>query len=583
MFLASLFLLPFFQGGYFHFEVFFFLAIQLAITTRWLRIRQIKVKIDRNTMKSPLVVGMVLLLCGALLSTIVAVDIGTHIFGLLRLAGHLCFLVNLCLYMDLHGKSVLRDVILSLVSGAVVMALITVVVMVIVPSDSQIADHFLQKSRIGGFFQYANTYAIYLLGCMLLLVNLRLDKRLSLLLILFLSATIVLTQSRSVLMIMAAAGLWLLLNRDYRYSLVGMVLGSGLGQVILIMQEDVLDPGRLTTLGQNQSEWLSRLLYYEDGMAMMVKRILGWGYGGYYHVQTFYQTGAAYRVRFIHNSLLQTGLDYGWLGFLGIGIILFLPFYRYMKSCLVEKTLFPRDSLVLVVLMALSVHSLIDFDFEFLAFGNLFVLSYVILRCNGWNESWFEIVQRIEKPNKAQGVALMMSIVLCLFFGLAAFSQYKGFNDLSYRLYPYYTKNVTKLLNKDESNLNLDLVAEKSVARNPYYLKGFAFLRDYHYNNGDFRQAVEYGREARDVAPLQMSVLEMYLKVSYRYLLEEHKNGRNLSESEVAQDITNTEHYLEFLESAKKNNYTIRHQVDFEMTDYMREIVERTVRLLDGD
>ncbi len=598
LWLVSLFLLPFFQGGYFHFEVFAFGCVQLVILILLKKPHQIVYK-EMNSMKKLIFLLILLIITGAFLASFGAVDLGTHFIGILRLLVLVIFSLNLLSFEStLSTESSLVGTIA--LSGAL-MSILTIIVIVFFPESSQIGAYFIQNGRIGGFFQYANTYGIYMLICIMFLSQRKMDPRIIWFLTIFMTATILLTQSRGSLILGFIVIIWLFIHKDRRYILTGMVGGIVLGQYILYTTKAVIDPTRAIGMGEHQSEWLSRLLYYEDGIRMLVKQVLGYGYGGYYQVQSYYQTGADYHVRFIHNSLLQIGLDYGIIAMVAFLIILILPIVFVVKHLrshhrwvLTEKE--SLDSWWVVAFYIMTIHSMIDFDFQFFSYLLLYVLVGIqtyrwlfsltgVRIYNGENKGHNTRLrlQNTRVWSLVKGIGHTILLTSFVFFFMVTYLQYNGHNMESYRMFPYYTKNVTTLLKQEPLSWEMAKVAKSEVDRNPYYTRGFAFLRDYHYNNGDFTQAVFYGKKAVEAAPLDMKQLEAYLTVAYSDLLVRYRQGVPLSKLAEIQDITNTEHYLKQLESVKKNNYTIKHQVDFKMTDYMEDIVNRTVKLLNGD
>ncbi len=97
----------------------------------------------------------------------------------------------------------------------------------------------------------------------------------------------------------------------------GLAAGNG----VLYLLSGQVDVYRSIGPKGNTSEWMSRLLYYDDGLDMLASRSFGYGHLGYYHIHRTFQTGAAYKVKFIHSSLLELGIDHGWIA-MGLGLVL---------------------------------------------------------------------------------------------------------------------------------------------------------------------------------------------------------------------------------------------------------------------
>ncbi len=597
--LVSLFLLPFFQGGYFHYEVFAFLIIQVLVFL----VRENKgisfsgmLKGSDVSMKI-LFIMMLLIPLGGIVASFTAIDPGTHFIGLLRMFGLVFFGLNLLSFGEIGHELQVK----VFAFGGAIMSIVTFLAISLLTYLPDIGNHFVQNGRIGGFFQYANTYGSYLLVCILILSQTKIDKRIKWLLTVFMAGNILLTQSRGTLILGLMLLVWMIVfDKKKAYLLTAIGFGLGIGQTLLITLGDQIDSGRVTAISQNQSEWLSRLLYFEDGIKMIGKNIIGYGYGGYYQIQSYYQTGASYHVRFIHNSLLQMTLDYGLIGGLGFLTLLVAPVFLILKY-LRKRNRWTLDEgeregfWWMIAFYLMTLHAMIDFDFQFYAWLILYIWIGIqmftwLIGLEGHNSrNIIKVKKRGDNRSRLRlsitirRLILLVSAGLYGFFFLVTYLQYEGKNMESYALYPYYTKNISSLLKDQPLSPEMADIATKAIENNPYYTRGFAFLRDYHYNNGDFNEAVFYGRKAVEAAPLDMVQLEAYLTVAYSDLLVKYRQGMSLEDLAQYQDITNTEHYLKQLESIKKNNYTIKHQVDFKMTDYMREIVSRTVKLLNGD
>ena len=71
----------------------------------------------------------------------------------------------------------------------------------------------------------------------------------------------------------------------------------------------------------SSSEFVSRLIYYEDSLSMIAKHPLGLGYEGFWYNQAKEQTGV-YSSKYVHSSILQVGLDYGIAPTIALFIIL---------------------------------------------------------------------------------------------------------------------------------------------------------------------------------------------------------------------------------------------------------------------
>ena len=168
--------------------------------------------------------------------------------------------------------------------------------------------------RLGGFFQYPNTYALFMLICFIVAVfrleNLKKDWRQAVHCLIALFG-IYLSGSRTVFALMLLCILLLLAwkkeNRKYLFLCVG-IFSAVLAVIFAVGGSGLME--RLTTLSDQASTFWGRLLYARDAVVMIAKYPFGMGYYGYYFVQQEMQTGV-YSVVSIHNEFLQLILDVG--------------------------------------------------------------------------------------------------------------------------------------------------------------------------------------------------------------------------------------------------------------------------------
>lgn len=224
--------------------------------------------------------------------------------------------------------------------------------------------------RLGGFFQYPNTYALFMLICFIVAVlrleNLKKDWRQAVHCLIALFG-IYLSGSRTVFALMLLCILLLLAwkkeNRKYLFLCVG-IFTAVLAVIFAVGGSGLME--RLTTLSDQASTFWGRLLYARDAVVMIAKYPFGMGYYGYYFVQQEMQTGV-YSVVSVHNEFLQLILD--------VGIFPAICFYGAILKSLFDRrkqgTEKLRDKLVLLVVL---LHSLFDYDFQFLVMYGVLML-----------------------------------------------------------------------------------------------------------------------------------------------------------------------------------------------------------------
>ena len=220
---------------------------------------------------------------------------------------------------------------------------------------------------VWGFFQYPNTYAIFMLVCMITAFH-QIDwKHLDWFLVVHVIAGIAgiyLSGSRTVFIILALYLFFLIFQKKESRKIMLIGVGAGgigiLALALLGIGAELLE--RFGNISFGASTLLGRFLYYIDALPVILKHPFGLGYYGYYSIQQEIQTGV-YSVLNVHNELLQFMLD--------IGIIPTLLFYGYVGKIIFDKRTSNRDRQILLVLFA---HSLLDYDFQFLAMMFVVVL-----------------------------------------------------------------------------------------------------------------------------------------------------------------------------------------------------------------
>ena len=124
-----------------------------------------------------------------------------------------------------------------------------------------------------------------------------------------------------------------------------------------------------TSFTQNSTLW-GRLLYWQDALQILKDHPFGLGYKGYYFIQGTYASGN-YVTMYAHNELLQILLDFGFLGGVAIAGMLFFSLYRRRLDSSLKKKL----------LTVCVVHSLFDFDLQFLVVVFIILLLFDFGEC----------------------------------------------------------------------------------------------------------------------------------------------------------------------------------------------------------
>ncbi len=329
-----------------------------------------------------------------------------------------------------------------------------------------VSHWFWVNGRLAGFFQYPNTFAVYLLLALLRLWENGMGGRKEYGTAVLLLFGIGLAGSRTVWLILLAVLLMLALREKRKetrralFLLDGLLLAAGICYVLLC--------GRLSL-----STIYGRLLYARDAVPVILRHPLGLGYLGYSWLQGSFQTGV-YSTTHVHNELLQLLLDCGWIpGFL-LAAALLRSFRRTGRSFI--QKLMPA---------VLCLHCLLDFDTQFVSVGLLLVAMA--------DRESAEI--RPEKPSRILLPAVAAASTLSFWIGTASFFLYIGEAETAAGLYPGYTSALVKLLPEAEGEKQ-ELLSEQILKLNGSAVSAHDVRAEAAFARGDFASAEEEKREA---------------------------------------------------------------------------------------
>lgn len=229
-----------------------------------------------------------------------------------------------------------------------------------------LTPYFYASGRLGGFFQYSNSFALFLLLGIIPLAFQKKRRFLCLAGILVLLFGILATGSRTVFVLTVLIFLWLCLTRKRLRIPLMLLLAACVAAALLFVaitgNQDTI--GRFLTISLESSTLMGRLLYYRDVLPVILKHPFGLGYMGYYYAQGGFQTGV-YATKFVHNELLQFAVDVGW-----IPTLLFA--FALLRRLLARKT----PAMQRMLLFAICAHSMLDFDLQFLSIFLSFSLRW---------------------------------------------------------------------------------------------------------------------------------------------------------------------------------------------------------------
>jgi len=353
---------------------------------------------------------------------------------------------------------------------------------------------FSVAGRLAGFFQYPNTYAIFLLTCELLLIKKEHRMPWDYIALAVLVAGFLYTGSRTAFAVAVLANVAMLFVLSRKRLRIAMLIGIAV--VLLAVGLFALDKNsvmyRYLTISLTESTFVGRLLYWQDALPLLLKHPFGMGYMGYYYAQQSIQTGV-YSVVYIHNDFLQLLLDIGWLPF----VLIAAAFVKWF----LKKAVLPADK---VIVGAICLHSFFDFNLQYI--GILFLL--VLLLSGDRAEKTMEV-----KASAFQKVSLAAVMVVCLYMGTALLLSHFGMYTAADSMYPYNTQNKLQILEKTEDLNAAKALSEEILEQNTYFYAPYSIRAKYYYTQGNFGAVIENGRAALERNPFAHEEYEAYCQM----------------------------------------------------------------------
>lgn len=453
--------------------LFFRMYVRRQVTAAW----------DLNML------AFAVLILGYLAAVLWAVDSGMALPGVVK------FLPLLLFYVLVSGAEDDRERMVDLLPMAgALMTLFSFLMMQFPVFEEWVTV----AGRLAGFFQYPNTYAVFMLVCLIITVW-RIDyKNPDWLDVVYAAAAvfgIFMSGSRTVYVLTAAVAVWLLVIRGTaRKTFLLIIAAGGAGAVIIALiagGTNILE--RFTEISFGASTFLGRLLYVRDAVPLILKHPFGLGYYGYYFAQQSVQTGV-YSVVNAHNELVQILLD--------VGILPAVVMCAALGRSVFTKRTGMRNRMVLVVLL---LHSLMDYDFQFISMG--FVLILFLDMRN---------VRTYKTPpltGTVVGMTGAAAAALAVCGGVSDLCYTQGKYEVSLKIYSGNTLAETALLTEAETVEEMKARADSLLSRNSYLSVAYSARARAAFSEGDVEQFIEDKLTAIRLAPYQYEEYIDYLEI----------------------------------------------------------------------
>lgn len=462
-----------------------------------------------------------------------AVDSGMAVLGFVK------FLPLLLFYIFVSGREKEREEVISLLP--LLGSLMTLFSFLM--KQFPVFEKWVSVAgRLAGFFQYPNTYAAFMLVC-LIIVGYRFDrKKFDWLDVVYAAAALIgiyMSGSRTVFVLTVLTVLWMLFSRKEIRKVLFIVMGIGIAAVavtVFVGGSELLS--RFTSMSLSSSTFLGRILYAKDAVPLILKHPFGLGYYGYYFMQQSVQTGF-YSVVNVHNELLQMLLD--------VGIIPTALMCVAVIRSIISKGISIRNKLVLTVMV---LHSLFDYDFQFLVMGFVLILFLEIKNVKTYK---VPILTR-----SVLGVAGAGALVLAVLAGISDICYTSGKYETALKVYGGNTMAEIEVLSEADTAEEMRKQAEALIAKNKYISVAYSARARAAFSEGDVGAFIEDKLTAINLAPYQYEEYVDYLEIlAYSESLY-LKNG-SIQDAETC--VQRAEEIPELLEKVKEKTSSLAWEI----------------------
>lgn len=479
---GSWILVPFIYGGFYDW-IIFAMAVIWQVCLLYIAIQNKKIILPEKTI-CIIVTGIMLCYVG---TVFYGIDSGMSELGLIKVIALLQFLL-LVEQIQYEERIELLEQIPMIASVMAVISMISYI--------TPWKHTFFQASRLGGFFQYSNTFALYLLiGIIVLLYEKKKDK-LWYIKLYILTTAVLFTGSRIVFFLM----------------IIGIVITGSYQNM-----------GRYLTIFTHNSTLWGRILYQIDGLKMLLKRPAGLGYMGYYFLQPSVQS-AAYTTKFVHNDFLQIGLDGGMIAMI-LAVILFIQSIYEKSSQDLQKHL----------LVIIAIHSCLDFNLQFLSIGMIVI---VCMQCKEKKELQL-------KKIKIFCLLTFVGFVLSLRAGIGTSLEYQGKYKQALKIMPELTTARMKQLSKETDKNQAEESADKLIHSNKRISQAYGVKAEIAYGENNYNAMVRYKRQEIKNRKYDIAVYEDYIDKLACILQEKQADSDRKGMKQYLEELLWIQQYIE--------------------------------------
>ena len=515
-------IIPFLIGTFYDFTVFL-VALIFSSILLGIFIKNKKIKIEINNM---FLLSLILFVF-SLLGIFWAIDKNDAIIGTLRFLSLVIFSILL-----MQCKKEEKEKILNIIPYSGLLMLIFSIIIGFIPALRNIV--YSESNRITGLFQYSNVFALYLLIGFIIITNKKkkeekvketkeesvkieknkkenreklLKKYSPIICGIILLIGILMTGSRTTFIITTIYIIYLCFRKENRYrkiygityALILLLLG-----IYVLITKNIETIGRIFTISMDSSTLLGRILYWKDGLNLLLDNIFGYGYMGYSYKIYEIQTGMYY-TKFVHNDYLQMALD--------IGIVPLIIFIVSLVKSIFSKNNSKLNKIILIVIM---LHMFLEFDLQFM------IIFYILLICLE-EKSYKEY--EIEKSITSY---LTIGIVILVYgyYGVACFMNYIKQDKIAINMLGNFTEAKINVMNSTENINTANRLADEILENNKYAYQAYGIKAIYYLQNNEFDKMIEMKKKEIALDKYNSQVYEDYV-LYLSQVLEKYAKEQN--------------------------------------------------------
>lgn len=509
---GSWILVPFIYGGFYDW-IIFAMAVIWQVCLLYIAIQNKKIILPEKTI-CIIVTGIMLCYVG---TVFYGIDSGMSELGLIKVIALLEFLV-LVEQIQYEERIELLEQIPMIASVMAVISMISYI--------TPWKHTFFQASRLGGFFQYSNTFALYLLiGIIVLLYEKKKEGKLWYIKLYILTTAVLFTGSRIAFFLMIINYLLFFIVDKKNHITIFVMTGWIIGLTIIgiVITGSYQNMGRYLTIFTHNSTLWGRILYQIDGLKMLLKRPAGLGYMGYYFLQPSVQS-AAYTTKFVHNDFLQIGLDGGMIAMI-LAVILFIQSIYEKSSQDLQKHL----------LVIIAIHSCLDFNLQFLSIGMIVI---VCMQCKEKKELQL-------KKIKIFCLLTFVGFVLSLRAGIGTSLEYQGKYKQALKIMPELTTARMKQLSKETDKNQAEESADKLIHSNKIISQAYGVKAEIAYGENNYNAMVRYKRQEIKNRKYDIAVYEDYIDKLACILQEKQADSDTKGMKQYLEELLWIQQYIE--------------------------------------